>query len=208
MTTVFVTSGFVLPPDDPITGVYVLTVPGKAPVSLAEASEYLKLHSTTEQALVQGLIELATEAAESYTGRSFRESTWDLLLDCFGQRIEIARDPVTAITQITRLVSDVATVVPAATYYLKRNVSFSEVLLAEDQEWPDDTDNREQAIVVTFTTGVHQRVETARAAILRMVAYLYENRGDYQADAEGQSGELVRQAGAAALLQQLRVPRF
>lgn len=195
-----------------MSGVYVLDDAGASPVKLSEAKEHLRLHSDADEALVQLLVNVATEAAEDYTRRDFRANTWKLLLDEFdSDGICLRRDPVASVTSITHIVSGSPVTVAASTYYLKRGVVDSLILLAEDESWPTDTDVREQAIEVTFATMAHRRVESAKEAILRMVAHLYENRGDdaqLQRAGPGTSAvDLVRASGASAILDQFRVSR-
>jgi uncharacterized phiE125 gp8 family phage protein len=193
--------------------VYQLTEAGTPPVTVEELKGYLKLPETdADDALLATILKAATEVAESYTRRSFRVSTWTLTLDEFCDRITLRRDPVTEITSITRLVAAVAVAVSAAVYYLKKGVQTSEVLLALDQDWPDDVDEREGAIVVTFKTGPHKRVASAKDAILRLAAYLYENRGDCgDLSAVGfgttVSTDAIKASGAHVILDQLRVSR-
>ncbi len=149
-----------------------------SPVSLTVMKSYLKITTTADDALIQSMIDAATEWGEKYTGRDFRAITWDLLLDCFTDRIELRRDPVDTITTVKHLVSGSLVTVPADVYYLKKLVQSSEVLLNEDKEWPTDTDNREQVIEIRFVTEGYRCQESIIDAIERMVAFWYRNRGD------------------------------
>ena len=105
-----------------------------SPVDLAAMKAYLKVTATADDVLIQSMIDAATEFGEKYTGRDFRAVTWDLLLDCFTDRICLRRDPVESIATVKHLVNDVLVTVPSETYYLKKLTQSSEILLSEDQE--------------------------------------------------------------------------
>jgi uncharacterized phiE125 gp8 family phage protein len=183
---------------------YRLVAPGVPPVTLAEAKAALKLPAEQypDDGYVTLLVASATETIERHLGRDVRANVWTLYLDEFDDPICLARDPVDSITSVGRLVSGVLTVVAAPTYYLKSSTQSSELLLAPDQEWPSDQDDVEHAVQVTFQTRAHQCVSTAKVAIQRVVAYLYENRGDCDPAA---AEAALYQSGAAGLLQYSRI---
>lgn len=183
--------------------VYELVAYAASPVLLATMKSYLRVTATTDDALIQSLIDEATAWAESYTGRQFRENTWQLLLDQFEDRIDITKTPTKEITSITHIVSGVPVIVDADTYYLKHLTQLSEVLLADGKSWPTNTDEREQAIVVYFTAKAYTRaLDRFSNAVMRLVAYLYENRGDCSCDDES-----ALASGASAILDQFRIAR-
>lgn len=173
-----------------------------SPVSLTVMKRYLKITTTADDELIQSMIDAATEWGEKYTGRDFRAITWDLLLDRFTDRIELRRDPVDTITSVKHLVSGSLVTVPAATYYLKKLVQSSEILLNEDQEWPTDTDNREQVIEIQFVTKGFRCQESIIDAIERHVAFWYRNRGDCP-DVKGSA----EKAGVTVIYNQFRISR-
>lgn len=158
--------------------VYELLTKAPSPVSLAAMKDYLKITTSDDDAIIQTRIDAATEWGEKITGRDFRAITWKLLLDCFADRIELCRDPVISITTVKHLVDAVLVTVPDTVYYLKKLPESSEILLNEDQEWPTDTDNREQAIEIEFATTGFRCQDTIIEAIQRHVAQWYFNRGD------------------------------
>ncbi len=189
---------------------YTLTTQGPIPLSVKEAKEHLRITIDADDVYLTTLLEAATEFAEAYTGREYRVNTWTLSIDAFADRIPICKDPLDAsapITSVTRLVSSVATTVASSVYYLKRGAQSSELLLDDGQSWPDDVDNREQAIVITFLTEVHSSLEQVKVGILRHVAYLYENRGDCDLSVSGIVGNSAKLSGAAALYDQHRISR-
>lgn len=187
--------------------VYELTSTGKLPVALQEAKSYLKVPSSTtaDDDLISRLLEASTRDVEKYLGRrSIRANTWTRYLDDFCSRIELRRVPVASITSVDRKVSGVWTAVSTAVYYLKTGSRFYEVLPAPDQDWPTDQDDGEQVVRVVFVTGVDPAVDMAKTAILRHVAFMFENRGD----ADPANSELSFTAsGARGLLQRERIQK-
>jgi len=214
-----------------LSQVYELVSFGTSPVSLAAMKAYLKKTIVNEDSLIQTLIDSATGWGEKYTGRAFRANQWKLLLDSFSdfdntserfqhehslvhthghhhhvhetERIELKRDPVDVVDSITHLVDDSPVTVTNTDYYLKKLTQSSEVLLFEDKDWPTDTDDREQAIEVTFTTKAYRCLDEIINAIKLHVANLYVNRGDCP-DIE----DAAKESGATAFYDQFRIVRI
>jgi uncharacterized phiE125 gp8 family phage protein len=173
-----------------------------SPVSLASIKAYLKITATADDAIIQAMIDAATEWGEKYTGRDFRAITWDLLLDRFTDRIELRRDPVASVTTVKHLVSGSLVTVPSTVFYLKKLVQSSEILLNEDQEWPTDSDDREQVIEIRFVTEGFQCQDSIIQAIERTVAFWYRNRGDCP-DVKA----AINGAGVTIIYDQFRISR-
>lgn len=188
-------------------GVYELANPGDPPVTLEEAKRHAKVTTSADDQLASALLLVATEWCEEYARRDFRANQWTLTLDEFCPRILIRRDPVASVDSVTRLVSGVPVAVDPSAYYLKRGVQSSEVLLNPDQEWPDDLDEVEGGVVVTFTTEALERIESAKLAVLRLFAWLYENRGDCEVGSGSDLGNAASLSGASFILDQFRVSR-
>lgn len=197
---------------------YELTTQGTIPVLLDEAKAHLKIPLTNsdDDELLILLLEAAAEVAEKYTRRDLRANTWTLFLDEFPTRICLRRDPVASIASIKFLddsPTPIQQTVATTVYYLKKGVQASEVLLQPDQEWPDGStpattvNEREHSIEVAFVTEAHACLEQAKVAILRHVAFLYENRGDCDPTVAGAIGDALNLSGAAMLLDQIRVSR-
>lgn len=181
---------------------YEATARGAPPVKLEDAKVHLKLeHTDADDDLLTLILKVATEFAEGYTAQEIRVNTWKLLVDEFEDRILLRRNPVDAITSVKHLVDTVLTLVASSTYYLKKGVQSSEILLASGEAWPTDTDDRDQAVEIIFTTVAIAKLDVVRLGILRHVAHLYENRGDCD------SAESARKSGATLLYDQVRISR-
>ena len=181
---------------------YVLKTAGASPVLLADMKSYMKVTSSADDALIQAMIDAATEWGEKYTGREFTANTWQLLLDSFAARIELRRSPVDTIDSITHLVSGSPVTIATSVYYLKKGNFCSEVLLQEDQSWPTNTDEREQAITIEFTTEKYRCGDMIDLSIKRHVAFWYQNRGDCS-DCDGAASG----SGVTAIYDLFKIPR-
>jgi uncharacterized phiE125 gp8 family phage protein len=173
-----------------------------SPLLLDAMKSYLKISTTTDDTLIQSMIDAATLWGENYTGRDFRAITYQLLLDVFTDRIELKRSPIASVTTVEYLVDDSLVTVSADVYYLKQLVQSSEILLNEDQEWPTDGDDREQIIDITFVTEGYFQQDLIIDALKRIVAFWYRNRGDCR-----DSREAATQTGATIMLDQFRISR-
>lgn len=174
-------------------------------MTLVDMKSYLKVSVSTDDDLITSFILTVTEWGESYTGRGFRNKVWKALLDCFETRILLRRDVMDAITQITRLVSDIPVLVDSSVFYLKKLAYWGEVLLQDGQTWPTDQDSREQGIVIDFTTSPFSPINKIEDAIKRTVAFMYQNRGDCP---ELSCDEAAIEGGALLIFKQLRIPRI
>lgn len=189
-----------------MSAVYELISAAASPVALADMKTYMGITFSTHDTLIQELIDAATEHGEGYTGRDFRAKSYTLLLDEFEDRICLRRNQVNVITTVKHLVSTVLTTVASTVYYLKKGPQFSEILLQDEQEWPTNTDEREQAIEIEFTTEAATPYSNAISiGIKRWVSFAYVNRGDCDCQDETLIG---KQSGANIIYNQFSIERI
>ncbi len=182
---------------------------GPSPVSLADAKCYLKITNTTDDALLQSLIDAATEFGERYTGRDFRVKTWRLLQDCFEQEIVLSRSLVDTVDSIEYIKDAAFTAATLADTYLKTQRQESIILLLAGEAYPTDGDDRQQSIKIEFTTKAFPCGDSIKTAIKRHVALVYENRGECMDSTGGCScdGGSASQSGASSIYDQFRISR-
>ena len=82
-------------------------------------------------------------------------------------------------------------------------MQYSEILLNEGQDWPTDTDDREQAIEIEFVTKAAECIAQIKQAMLMHIAALYFNRGDCP-DIE----DAAKGSGALHLYDLVSIPRL
>jgi len=192
-----------------MSNIYQLVTPGVSPVDLNDMKSYLKLSSAADDDLINSMLSAATIWGENYTRREFRANSWLLLMDFFQERILIRRAPVDFIGSIQHLVSGSLVTINPSIYYLKFNHQNSEILLTENSDWPKDTDNREQAIEVSFTTKAYNGIDSIKTAITRHVAFWYSNRGDCFAGGSGgcDCDHAAKGSGVTSIYDQFRIDR-
>ena len=175
-------------------------------VSLSDMKTWLKISTGTQDAEITALINGAVQTAEHLTRRdlinkkylTFRDGFSDLY-NCVGNYsvlipgyqdrygyacngIELRKSRLQSITSIEYSKGGVWTLVGASIYYFTLENAYSRILLVEDEEWPADLDNREQAVRIYFTAGYGAASANIPAdiitAIKSHVANAFANRGD------------------------------
>lgn len=172
----------------------VITAVATEPVTLAEARLQCKLtadDSTAEDALMTAWITAAREAAEHYTRRSLAAQTLEAALDCFPEyendEILLEMPPVASITSITYTDADgTAQTLSSGNYALSQYGESRRLAPTFAHYWPT-TQAIPDAVRIRYLCGYGASGQTAgnaacpkaaKAAILLMVAWLHENRGD------------------------------
>ncbi len=186
---------------DLITGTSTLVV------SLNEVKTNLRidLSNTSEDTLITNLILAATNYFELKTGRDLINKTYATYLDNFPGNssgyaplmygnnyncaIKLKKSRVQSITSIKYLVDDIEVTYASSNYYFTKEAdNFPQIFLKQDSSWPSDLDNKAQAVTITFVAGFGTSGSNVpysiQQAILQLVTYLYENRGDCSCSCE------------------------
>lgn len=146
--------------------------------------------NTTSDPYLAGLIAAARLWVEDTTRRALITQTWKLYLNAFDNAIEIPRAPLQSVTSITYVDTAGATQTVAASVYTVDTDSVpGRVLLAPDQLWPTDVDDREKGICITFVAGYGASGASVPVtdlhAIKLQLEILYDRPGpDYMAQLE------------------------
>jgi uncharacterized phiE125 gp8 family phage protein len=160
------------------------TPPATEPVTLAEAKAHLKIDTADDDALIAALIPAARARAEWHTGRALITQGWTLWLDAWPDIISIPLPPLQAVASVTTYARDDSARVQGPATYI---VDLAANRLALKQSIPPPSNLRRlNAVAVAFTAGYGDAAEDIpaplRAAILEVVAFLYENRGEAPAE--------------------------
>ncbi|HRI77403.1 MAG TPA: head-tail connector protein [Alphaproteobacteria bacterium] len=206
--------------------IVVKTAPSGFPVSLEEAKLQLRVDAETEDDLIEWLIAAATDAAEKFTGRVFLTRTFQMYLDRWpsqaAQRewwdgvregadvgdpvraIELPYPPLASVVAVTVYDdNDGAAVWPASNYHIDNKATPGRLALRMGGTIPLPTKTI-NGIEIEYTAGYGAAGNVPvliKQAILRLVAYLYENRGD-----DGDTA--ITNTGAGVLLGQYRIMRL
>jgi uncharacterized phiE125 gp8 family phage protein len=179
-----------------MAGHKVVTAVTTEPASLAEARLQCKVDSddTTEDTLISALITTAREIGEHDTGRALAPQTLEMALDCFpayeDDFIDLPMPPVATITSVKYTdTAGVEQTVSASAYALSPYGESRRLAPTYGNYWPD-TQSIPDAVRIRYVTGYGAPgagagfaacPKTAKSAILLMVAWLYEHRGDEMA---------------------------
>jgi uncharacterized phiE125 gp8 family phage protein len=165
-----------------------ITPPAVEPVTLADAKLHLKVDTPDDDALITRLIATARARAEWHTGRALNTQDWILWLDCWPDWgiVEISLPPLQSVSAVTLYArDDSATVVDPATYQVDAASAPARLTLKSTVLPP--TNLREiNSVAIAFSAGYGDAADDVpagfRAAILDLVAFLYEHRGEGPAD--------------------------
>ena len=185
----------------------VVTAVTTEPVTLAEARLHLKVYDddAAEDLLISAWITAAREMAEQFTGRALATQTLELALDEFPDAddgdsvIQLAMPPVTSITSVkyTDVVGAEQTLASSA-YALSLYGDSRRVAPTYGHYWPS-TQEVPDAVRIRYVTGYTTAPKAVKAAILLMVGWLEQNRG------EGMSTDDIQPQAAKALLGSVKI---
>ena len=166
----------------------LITPPAVEPVTLADAKLHLKVDTSDDDALITRLITAARARAEWHTGRAVNTQNWMLWLDSWPSCgvIEIPLPPLQNVSSITVYApNDGASVLDPATYQVDV-ASAPARLMLKSTVLPPANLRLLNAVAITFTAGYGSAASDVpaglRAAILELIAFLYEHRGEAPAE--------------------------
>ncbi|RJP54314.1 MAG: hypothetical protein C4583_03045 [Anaerolineaceae bacterium] len=179
----------------------IVTPPAQSPISLATAKAHLRVDHSSEDALIQDLINEATDYLDGYSGilgRCIITQTWDLFWDawpCDGD-IKVPLPPLQSVTWVKYLnTSEVWTTVSAADYDVDLYSTFGWVVPGS-AGWPTDLFDGINVVNVRFVAGFGATPDTIparlRGAMKLMIGRAYKNREGIRATAENDDGAIAR----------------
>lgn len=159
------------------------TTPTHNPVSLEEAKNYLKVDYNTDDDLIEALIFAARKQVENELGGLLIVKRTVTQKQTGGVKtIDLMREPMVSISSITYYedFDSTGTVISSTDYRFADGAIFH-----RNGFW--DEGREADGYVIVYTAGLvddtgqaaENSPETIRMAILRIVAYLYENREEY-----------------------------
>tara|TARA_R110002126_G_scaffold236695_1_gene380288 strand:+ start:440 stop:1087 length:648 start_codon:yes stop_codon:yes gene_type:complete len=173
-------------------------------VNLVNVKSWLKIPSSlvADDTLLTALIKASAGYFEKITGRDLITKTYKTHLDRFpfandieyysglsnlnpkynDNGIYLRKSKLQSITSIKYYVSKVLTTWVSSDYYISDEPDYSAIYLVEDIDFPSTIDKRKQAVEIIFTAGYGIDStfvpEDVQQALLQLISYLYENRGD------------------------------
>lgn len=146
-----------------------------APVSLQEVKAYLRIAGSEEDAVIAGLVRVAADMCEAFTGRALIDRQVEETVPATGAWTRLGAAPVRAIEAVAAIGADgVAAALPADAYAIDVD--------AAGEGWvraPGATSGRLQ---VQYRAGLagdpNQVPEPLRQGIVRLAAHLYAHRSE------------------------------
>ncbi|TVQ82094.1 MAG: hypothetical protein EA357_10595 [Micavibrio sp.] len=174
------------------------------PVTLTEASAHLRLDAGGEEETLAAMIAAARGICENYTGRCFVRQGFSQFLDRFpvSGEIRLLRRPLLELEAVK--IHDAAGGITEQnlSHYLTDQANARVTL--KDGVVPPRAGRKTGGIEIAFAAGYGDMPadvpQDIRQAVLRVLAALYENRGEGAA-----AGQIIFASGAADLLQPFRV---
>jgi uncharacterized phiE125 gp8 family phage protein len=168
-----------------------VTAPAGRPVTLEEAKAHLRVDGTAEDTLIERAIDAATAYIDGPRGigHALVDQQWDLRLDCFPWgRIVLPLNPVRTVDEITYTDTAGTTQTLASSRYIVSAEREPATIEPEyNENWPS-TRLVADAVKVRFTVGYEPDTNSSptdyganvpndlKAAVLWLVAHIYENR--------------------------------
>lgn len=126
------------------------------PLTTAEAKLFLRVDSSTDDALIDVLVKAARQRVEQDTGRALISQTWTFSLDSApsgGRPIVLPINPVASVTSITSYdTADASSVLSSSVYRLDAASSPARIVLRDGQSWPSGL-RPQTGVVVVFVAG-------------------------------------------------------
>lgn len=180
--------------------------PATDPVTVAEAKSHMRVDTSDDDTLIEGLVTGATLYAQMYTGRAFVTQTLELRVDEFpATEIRLPKSPTQSVTSIQYVDTDGATQTwTSSEYVVDVNSKPARVRPGVDEDWPNARTQMD-AVTVTYVAGygaASDVPEGIKLAIKHLVAHWYENREGSTVDMKVHLVPLA----IDALLTQYRIP--
>lgn len=161
----------------------LVTAPTVEPVTLDEAKRHLRVDASDEDALIAGLIVTARTRLEEHCERAFVTQTWRLSLSGWpgDAWLLLPRPQLLTVTSVTYVDSaDATQTVSSADYVVVTDGEPGSVVLKSTASWPSAELQVGLPVRVTYTCGYGATALSVpaplRAALLLLVAHLFENR--------------------------------
>lgn len=138
-------------------------------VTLADAKEHVRVTTTATDTQLQNMVEVASDACQQYTGRTWATTTVTETHDGGKTAVALRARPIQSITTVTVNGS----VLAGSGYYLDATAG---VLYCGQPPWPTYWLPGVQNVTVTFVAGTTTLPPSIRHGVLEMTAHLWETQ--------------------------------
>jgi uncharacterized phiE125 gp8 family phage protein len=154
-----------------------MSIDGSEPVTVQEAMEHCRVTEATEETYLAGLISAAREFIEGQTGLCLVAQTRMLVANAWASGFNLSRTPAATVSSVKYLPDGggAETTLASANYHLDLYSQPSRIQFSDDFSEPD-LEEWNDAIRITYTAAPYSEISQAKAALLLLVHYLYDNR--------------------------------
>lgn len=164
--------------------VKITTAPAIEPVTTAEAKLHLRVDHTTDDTLIDRLIETARIQCEDVARRAFITRTFTAYLDHWPNmtRFELPFPPLLTVTSIKYYddLGSAAATFASSNYQVDAHSEPGRISLKANATWPSVTLRDLNGVEIIYTAGYGPAAtdvpDRYKAAVLLLVAHLYEHR--------------------------------
>jgi uncharacterized phiE125 gp8 family phage protein len=164
--------------------VKITTQPSIEPVTTAEAKLHCRIDQSTEDTIVDRLIETARQQCEDIARRAFITRTYTAYLDCwpYMTRFELPYPPLLGITSVKYYddAGSPSVTYSSSNYQVDAHSEPGRFALKNTASWPSVSLRDLNGVEIIYTAGYGALAtdvpDRYKAAILLTVAHLYEHR--------------------------------
>ena len=159
----------------------LLTPPAAEPVSLAGAKSWLRVETDAEDTLVSSLIVSARLSLEQTTRRFLMTQNWRIAIDDWphGDYVPLPIAPLQSVDAIrVRNASGEATLVSPSSYLVDAHSEPPRIVFSAPPPGPAQSAHGIEIDVAAGYGDASQVPQPLRQAMLMLIAFWYENRGD------------------------------
>lgn len=154
---------------------YVVTTPPTVELlTSSEVTAHVLPVDTSDATYIAAAIKDAREYCEGITGRALAAQTITAYPERFEYVMRLPREPIKTITSVKYTDSDGVEVTMAATNYILNEANGTLTFI----ELPDYEPRVSKPIAIVYTAGETVLPGAVRRAMLLLIAYWYDNRGD------------------------------
>lgn len=147
-------------------------------VTLADVKAYLRVSGTSEDAIIQMMIDSAVTAAEKYMSRDILTTTYENYRCSIYQDLALRRGGFQSVTSLEVLQSGSYVTMDPSEYVVSIGGAFGVLEEVNPLSYDDDPNT----VKITFKTGFGDDntfvPDDIKLAIMQHVAFMYSNRGD------------------------------
>ena len=190
---------------DVIRHIDLVTGPTAEPISTANMKTFLRVDHSTQDTLIDTLVQTARERVENDTGQALITQTWDIWLDAFpSERVfTIPKVPLASVTSIKSYDDDDTESTFSDAKYFVDTVG-DRIALNTDDDWPTDL-RAVNAAVIRVVVGYGATGASVPAplnlAIYQLVTHWFEHADpvDFSSVSTAYTGHIAAYRNAAGI---------